>query len=134
MERERGRGRVRGGVGASPGMLGTDVAQVTRWMAQQPRKATCQGTTSATRRRTRSIERTVFRVMPASAFVLFEDFSFRCAEKNSMGHLVRTRRALRMGHMTTQSMYQLMVTKPVAIKRTRGASGAKKTSPPLPRT
>ena len=47
---------------------------------------------------------------------------------------VRMRLDFRMGHIKTHSIHQLTITKPVAINRTNGACGAKKTSPPLPRT
>ena len=47
---------------------------------------------------------------------------------------VRMRLDLRMGHIRTPSNHQLTTTKPVAISSTNGACGAKKTSPPLPKT
>jgi hypothetical protein len=56
----------RGGVVASPDAAGVMciVAHVTRWMTQQPRKATCHGRMTATSNKMRSIDRIVFLLIP----------------------------------------------------------------------
>ena len=107
-----------GGVDASPGVEGKYVAQVTRWIDQLTRNATCQGISVDTSMRMMSIDRRVVRVIPPDS-----DFV-----------RVRTRLDLRMGHIRIRSIHQLTTTRPVAISRTNGACSAKKTSPPLPRT
>jgi hypothetical protein len=53
-----------GGGVTSAGEGAVYVAQVTRWMIQQPRKATCHGTI-ATNNKMRNMDRTVFLVFPA---------------------------------------------------------------------